>query len=540
VDVSGLSPAIQQRLQALAAQFESELPDRIREIREISDLMSDDAPDVDLMASLRLRVHKLAGAAATFGFAEWAGLARQAEHAIDAWQQDGAGTSEHFLLAEQRIDALLAYEDDSRIAAPPGGRPEIGADTELPVLRVGLDTSFASFMGELETELGLGDDQIDRINSFGTVPGDSGSVLRVLIADGSRLATDLAEKESLAELLKSRENIVPLVLMDDFSIHGLDEFPFSSRVRLIPAGFSVRRIARVVQRKYSAALHGSRRMLIAGGEPELADLIGRLLTVSGWSVEHADDAHEIVYRLSTQTYSVVCLAFDETTTQQWLSFLESDEAVVPPAVVVFSGDQHVSLVPYPVITRVSIHEPDFITAMERIAGVAERRLAERFEDPATGLLTASSFDRLLSDEVSRAARGNRELTLAVCTAERTGDSEQRADRNFGALLQLHRLVADCISSQLRKTDMCGVSGPGQFQILLPDTAGQTAEKVLLKLHDRLSIALADSFGSGEVRIAIGAACYPEVDGPTQVRSAATRAVGEIGPGGGVEIVQLTP
>lgn len=102
---------------------------------------------------------------------------------------------------------------------------------------------------------------------------------------------------------------------------------------------------------------------------------------------------------------------------------------------------------------------------------------------------------------------------------------------------MHRLAAGAIAARVRRTDLAGVGGLGVFHLLLVDTEPEAALRMLTTLQKEMHTLLAAELGEIEVSTAIGAAGYPEFDGPTAVRAAAARAARRLA-GGGVQLEKM--
>ena len=83
-----MSDSVDEAFQQLRLEYLATLPARLEELR--SDVASWRAGDPDALASLKLRLHRLAGSGGSYRFVQLSSLARQAEQ----WLTADAGVRE--------------------------------------------------------------------------------------------------------------------------------------------------------------------------------------------------------------------------------------------------------------------------------------------------------------------------------------------------------------------------------------------------------------------------------------------------------------
>lgn len=131
----------------------------------------------------------------------------------------------------------------------------------------------------------------------------------------------------------------------------------------------------------------------------------------------------------------------------------------------------------------------------------KREEARSREDYLTGLYNSRAFFDVLVREVERARRYRHPLTLAYLDL----DDFKRINDTLGhpAGDEVLRAVARILRSFLRSSDVVARLGGDEFAILLVETRRSAAEKVLRKLHDRISAELAAS--AAGTTVSVGAA-----------------------------------
>jgi diguanylate cyclase (GGDEF)-like protein len=145
-------------------------------------------------------------------------------------------------------------------------------------------------------------------------------------------------------------------------------------------------------------------------------------------------------------------------------------------------------------------------------------------DEVTGLSTRQRFDELLEDEVGRAARFGKELSLVLISI----DEIRRVSDTHGQLQgdEVLREVARILQDSSREVDMAARYGPEELAAALPETGTEGAMVIADRVRTAVreaGIPLAD--GSGEVRVtaSLGIAVLAGGGGDAKGLVAAARA-----------------
>jgi len=131
----------------------------------------------------------------------------------------------------------------------------------------------------------------------------------------------------------------------------------------------------------------------------------------------------------------------------------------------------------------------------RVAELEAERAQLLRHDPATGLLTARPFRVRLAEEVQRAGRHGRPLTLVVLVIDELDSLTRR--EGFRAGDELIETAARTLRARVRTSDVLARTGQAEFALLLPETgageAGVALQRVLLELEQ---LAGGASVGAG--------------------------------------------
>jgi diguanylate cyclase (GGDEF)-like protein len=139
---------------------------------------------------------------------------------------------------------------------------------------------------------------------------------------------------------------------------------------------------------------------------------------------------------------------------------------------------------------------DVATALRR-----EQRAA--VTDQLTGLLNRRGFEERFQDELQRAARDDVPVSVVLCDCDGLKTmNDQRGHETGDALLQL---IASCLRTHKRASDLAARLGGDEFGLLLPDADIETA----LAVAERIRTAIADETIAGfRPSASFGVASFP--------------------------------
>jgi len=155
------------------------------------------------------------------------------------------------------------------------------------------------------------------------------------------------------------------------------------------------------------------------------------------------------------------------------------------------------------------HQLDQILA-RAIKSLVENRmrfLAERAErDPLTKLFNRAAFDRRLRDEIERALRYQRELSLAVFDIDYFKSINDRFGHPAGDQVLL--IVAETLQSSLRKSDMVFRLGGDEFAAVCPETNNNSISRLLERIETNLNDYYDQFLTDRKVTMSWGTASFP--------------------------------
>ncbi len=140
-----------------------------------------------------------------------------------------------------------------------------------------------------------------------------------------------------------------------------------------------------------------------------------------------------------------------------------------------------------------------------------------FYEENSKLLTPGAFDFVLDSELKRAVRSQNYLTLVTVEASREWEG-MTVTADDGTLQE----VAQLIGRVVRDTDLIGHTDRGTLGLVLLDSDFEHSERVINRLVSRIE----NYEFPTQMRIAVGAACYPThaVDADSLKRQALSRPI----------------
>jgi diguanylate cyclase (GGDEF)-like protein/PAS domain S-box-containing protein/putative nucleotidyltransferase with HDIG domain len=135
--------------------------------------------------------------------------------------------------------------------------------------------------------------------------------------------------------------------------------------------------------------------------------------------------------------------------------------------------------------------------------------ARAITDSLTGLYDHAHFYQRLAEDIERSRRYNHGFALMMMDVDdfkRFNDS-----RGHQAGDEALRLVADCIRSGLRRSDLAFRYGGDEFAAILPRADSAMARAVVDRINGRIARRLkkTDDQAAGQLTLSAGIACFPD-------------------------------
>ncbi|MFP4179478.1 MAG: diguanylate cyclase [Spirochaetaceae bacterium] len=542
-----LSDELKKRLAALSEDFSSQLPERYREI----DLAFEELktrPETQAVMKLRFMIHKLAGSAATFGYDQLSGRAKEFENYLDNIIRTGEkpkkreleGIEKHLsFFREEESDSEGMWEEleeleeeDTKVTGPTGDAGDNREEEEDE--SAGKEVFLFGFEGENKKDIsrqlgfyGYSPSLVETIHDAKELL--EGKKRRVFLLDTGALED--TDKE-LRTLKQSHGDKFKMVFVSD-------DDTFDLRLRAIRAGgdaFFVRPLdmGRVIDKLDSMAAVGKKEpfhILIIDDDQEQVSYYALILQQAGMITSVASDPMKVLSILveSRPDLILMDIYMPGCSGIELTKLLRQHEAFITIPIIFLSlennRDRQMEAIGEGgddfIIKPIS---PDYLSSMVQLRAQRNRNLRYFMErDSLTGLLNHSNLKEQLSREIMRAERSEMPVSFAMIDADHFKDVNDTHGHLTGdrVLKSLSRMLQD----RLRRTDIIGRYGGEEFGIILINTDSEEAKRIMDEIRENFAGVRHHSEKKGFfVTFSCGIASYPAIESPEEINLAADEAL----------------
>ncbi len=485
---------LQRQLQDLASKFaerlQQELPELASKAQQLAQLQTLPEQQAQLVV-VRDQLHRLAGSAGSFGFAQLGQQARileqQAEHwltqpLLEAWalQQFAAGV-EQFAAQTLHAESQQPMQQTRRLPTEHSSHRHIYILEEEPLIGDSMQLTLRSFGYEVQ-----------RFSS--TVELDN--ALAVKQPDALILDLNLREGGGMAytKTLQSRlTRQIPLLIISQ-------QDNFAMRLEAVRAGamgfFSrpvdLTQLENRLERCFAQQQGEPYRVLIVDDDEDLAARFALVLRNARMLVEVLHKPAQILQRMGQFNPEVVLLDInmpDCSGTElaqiirfqdQWLRVpivylsAETDLARQMGALL-RAGDDFVTK---------PISDSALLTTVFSRAQRARLLSTALSRDSLTGLLKHADIKEQIAIEVERALRSGKPASVVMLDI----DHFKKVNDSYGHAAgdNVIRALANLLRQRLRRIDSLGRYGGEEFAAVLPDCSEEQAENILNEIRQRFA------------------------------------------------------
>jgi len=541
--MSKLPASVQERLDMLSLRFRHELGQRIHEIEKLEAIARNG--DRAAARQLRLRIHRLAGAAATFGMDA---LNRAADAAERSVERDLASLSDGDALPDETIALIEAMR---RIAADPTKTNEGDVDDGTVSSSIVQPERLVILTGSIA---GLPADFDDQLNVFGMVlvrveePDEVRSYLEgTAVPTGSdpqgvRYCVILGEVSYFSEHPKRLRAIARMREEFPHRIHtvlvGLED-DFETRLRSVRFGADLfipipLDVSSLID-KLEATIHAEEaepyHILVIDDDPEQVSDTALALQNAGMITSVVTDPQNI-FRVLVEykpelilmdMYMPMCngseLAAIIRQNENFVSipivFLSVETDAARQLEAIRSGADDFIAKPFDV---------DHLVTSIRIR--ASRTRAMRFfmeRDSLTGLLNHTNLKQRLEHEMQRSRRIGTELVFAMIDI----DKFKMVNDTYGHLTgdRVLKNLARLLVERLRRTDVVGRYGGEEFGVILFNTNAEHAARIMNEIRESFSRIRQNSGNEDfSVTFSCGIAEFPRCETAQEINEEADAAL----------------
>ncbi|WP_313025368.1 diguanylate cyclase [Pseudomonas lopnurensis] len=492
---------LQKQLERLNQQFAQRLHSDLAELAGLADeLRRSCTADSrrQRMLALRERLHRLAGAAGTFGFDPLGERARRLEQRADRWLEAARPTT-RTLEALARAIEQLARETPGKALQAAVLEPRENPDEQPPACRIYL----------LETDPEAGANMALTLRNFGYLVSPLRDFTALQDAVDARLPDALivsvqqdSELERVAQLQQQLKAPLPLLV-----IH--DHFDFASQLAAVRAGaqgFFARPLD-ITQLENSLERCLDRqqepfRVLIVDDDAELAARYSLVLRNSQMQVQILAEPTRLFDTMRSFNPEVLLLDVNMPGCSgpelaqmirlhdEWLRvtiiYLSAETDIKRQmAALLQAGDDF--------ITK-PISDNALIASVYSHAQRARSLSTALARDSLTGLLKHADIKEQLALEVQRATRSGKPASVVMLDLDHFKQVNDRFGHAAGD--NVIRALANLLRQRLRRIDSLGRYGGEEFVAVLPECSALQARRIFDEIRGRFA---ALSFNSGDAR-----------------------------------------
>ena len=481
---------LQQLLQALSAQFRErlskELPELAQQAAELANCVTPDSAQ-PLLQAVREKLHKLAGAAGTFGYAELGEQARTLELASVALLQQSS-----IAQLQSHAGALQAFSQFDCALPTSHHHPDDSAPAPPKVLNNELNRRIYI----LETDLPLGQSLQSTLRNFGYAAEHfaSGQALQeavnqqlpdVLIIDTD---LDAANPDGLLFTEQLQQQLpFPLPLLALSS-----QTDFATRLRAVRAG-----VAGYFNKPINFSALESRldnifaqqrgepyRVLVIDDDLELSSRYRLVLDNAGMQVQTLNQPQDIDSVMHSFNPEVVMLDvhMPQCSGPELAQIIRFNDAWLRVPIIYLSAETDISQQMKALLKAGDDFVTKPISDNALIATVLARAQRARLlsnalaRDSLTGLLKHADIKEQVALEVERANRSDKPTCVVMLDLDHFKGVNDQYGHAVGD--NVIRALANLLRQRLRRGDSLGRYGGEEFTAVLPDCNLQQATEIL--------------------------------------------------------------
>lgn len=492
--------SLQQQLAMLAQMFAARLENDLPEIAASATRVQDSAPGEQQQAHLQLlrqQLHKLAGAAGTFGFAALGQQARELELQAAAWLSAGtidlsalpAFTNALLKLQQaaqpqptqqplqQHIQPLTpspepASRDSEQRIAILEDDPEMGRSMELTLRNFGYDAHWYATADALESDIGQ--------RSFDALITDVD--LGITQPDGLEYSRSLLERFDLALLVIS------------------SKADFATQLRAVRAGaigflpkpINLPALENTLQRCFARQQGEPYRILIVDDDRELARHYSLVLGQSNMLVEVCNDpitGLEAMYRFNPEVV-VLDVHMPGCSGPELAQIIRFQDEWLRIPIVYLSGETDLAKQMAALLRAGDDFVTKPISDSALVTTVFSRAQRARLlsnalsRDSLTGLLKHADIKEQIGVEVERSTRTGSHASIVMLDIDHFKQINDRYGHAAGD--NVIRALANLLRQRLRRVDSLGRYGGEEFAAVLPDCTALQAQRIVEEIRQRFS------------------------------------------------------
>ncbi len=522
------SSRMQQRMQELAEKFASQLPGRLADLEEAARRFVLEDSD-DSRYAVQIQAHKLAGAAATFGYTELSNVSVDLERYIQS-ECEQVEVEDYMKRIRQAVAGGTEVETSSPDAKP---RAASAGPKPFRVVLLGDDVAAGADLQEIEEQLGFFGLETSRAADAESVRAELGSESAIMLLGGldtiAQLCSEGVRFTEWKNEITSGLTLVALSLEDSFETRltaircGADAFVTYP----VDIPRLIDKIDEFDERANPKPLH----VLIVDDDKEQVSQIAYTLQQAGMVTSVASDPSNVFSHMvdSKPELIIVDMYMPECSGIELARLIRQQESFVGVPIVFLSIEDDVAKHMEAMSQGgddflVKPVNPDVLTATVRIRAQRTRQMRYFMErDSLTGMLNHTHLKQYLERELQRAERIKGSVSFAMIDL----DNFKHVNDSYGHLTgdRVLKSLSRLLSERLRKTDIIGRYGGEEFGVVLFNSDASTAAKIVDELRERFSHIVHRAKDTEFcVTFSCGIASFPDVPDAASITELADRAL----------------
>ncbi|AVX11293.1 diguanylate cyclase [Stutzerimonas stutzeri] len=501
--------ALQEQLTQLEQQFGERLQADLAELATLArDLQQTRATGSrrQLMLSVRERLHRLAGAAGTFGFASLGDNARQLEQRADRWldsAKPGSRAADAFAAALLQLASETPGQEREGAAALPVHHEEPAPGCRIYLMK--RDPIAATSMAVTLRNFGY---MVSQWHDFAALEQAVANELPDALIVGIEHE---GEFDALAALQQSLEQPLPLLV-----IHDRNDFASQlAAVRAGAQGFFVRplditQLENSLERCLDRQQGEPFRVLIVDDDAELAARYSLVLRNAQMQVQPLTEPTRVLDAMRSFNPEVVLLDVNmpECSGPELAQMIRLHDEWLRVTIIYLSAetDTHRQMAALLKAGDDFITKPISDSAL--VAGVYSHAQRARSlstalaRDSLTGLLKHADIKEQLALEVQRSSRSGKPASVVMLDL----DHFKQVNDTYGHAAgdNVIRALANLLRQRLRRIDSLGRYGGEEFVAVLPECSALQARRIFDEIRVRFAALTFNAGDHQEFRVTFSA------------------------------------
>ncbi|MBU1689180.1 MAG: diguanylate cyclase [Gammaproteobacteria bacterium] len=486
---------LQEKMRVLREAYALQLPEKIQQVEKTCAAYQSSL-DEETLHTLHRMVHSLSGSGATFGFTELTRVARVLEEGLkNIVTRKSPPNDEEFAVFRRQISGLrqAASSADTPAYAPPDFMATSPAPVEAAKLLYLVEDD-VELAGELALQLSYFGYQVRIFNRLDEFLLAMKTTLKVLvIMDIGFPGDQMGGINAMREVQQGRATLVPVLYLS-----ALDDI--TARLEAVRTGgrayfskpVNIGVLVDKLDELSSIMPPEPNRILIVDDSVSMANYHAAILEQAGMTVKVVNQPMEVMEALREFAPDLILMDIymPECNGMELAGVIRQLEAFVSIPIVYLSAEKDMDKQ----LSAMSLGGDDFLTkpikAEHLVSSIATRiqrsRMLRSFmvRDSLTGLLNHTAIKDQLEREVARAKRQRTPLSYAMVDI----DYFKKVNDTYGHPVgdRVIKSLSRLLKQRLRETDVVGRYGGEEFAVIMSNTDGPTAIKVMDELREAFS------------------------------------------------------